>query len=113
MNKWFAYDTTLRDGLQENGREITLPDAVCFVQKLDDMGFSWCEAGFASAGKEQMERIKTLVDLDLKNTQITAFGRTRGKKETTENARDLSAILESGVKTGTLVGKTRDRKSVV
>ena len=30
-------------------------------------------------------------------------------RSTTENARDLSAILESGVKTGTLVGKTRKR----
>ncbi len=109
MNKWFAYDTTLRDGLQENGREITLPDAACFARKLDDMGFSWCEAGFASAGKEQMERIKALTDLNLKNTRITAFGRTRGKNETAENAKDLNAILESGVKTGTLVGKSRKR----
>ncbi len=109
MEKWFAYDTTLRDGLQENGREITLPDAIRFAQKLDDMGFSWIESGFASAGKEQMDRIKALVDLNLKNTKITAFGRTRGKNETAESAIDLNAILDSGAKTATLVGKVRKR----
>jgi len=109
MDKWFCYDTTLRDGLQENGREITIPDTTRFAQKLDNMGFSWCEAGFASAGENQMNRIKALVDLNLKNTKITAFGRTRGKNETVENAVDLNAILDSGVKTATLVGKVRKR----
>jgi len=109
MEKWFCYDTTLRDGLQENGREITIADAIKFTLKLDDMGFSWCEAGFASAGKDQMERIKTLAELKLKNTCITAFGRTRSKNEKVENALDLNALLESGVKTATLVGKTRKR----
>ncbi len=109
MDKWFAYDTTLRDGLQENGRDITIPDATRFAQKLDDMGFSWIEAGFASAGKDQMDRIKTLTNLDLKNIKVSAFGRTRGKKETAETATDLNAILASGVKTATLVGKVRKR----
>lgn len=109
MEKWLCYDTTLRDGLQENGREITIPDATAFVQKLDDMGFSYLEAGFASAGKDQMDRIKTLVDLNLKSTKITAFGRTRSKNETVKNALDLKAILDSGVKTATLVGKVRKR----
>lgn len=109
MEKWFCYDTTLRDGLQENGREITVPDAIKFAQKLDEMGFSWCEAGFASAGKDQLERIGALVGLGLKNTKVSAFGRTRSKNETVENAIDLNAILSSGAKTATLVGKVRKR----
>ncbi|MDO8507467.1 MAG: citramalate synthase [bacterium] len=109
MKKWLCYDTTLRDGLQENGREITLPDAIKFAQKLDEMGFSWCEAGFASSSKDQMDRIKALIGLNLKNTKVSAFGRTRSKNETVENAVDLNAILDSGAKTATLVGKTRKR----
>ncbi len=109
LKKWLAYDTTLRDGLQENGREITLSDAKKFARKLDDMGFAWLEAGFASAGADQMKRIKTLASLPYKNLTVTAFGRTRGKKETPETAIDLKAILESGVETGTVVGKSRKR----
>jgi 2-isopropylmalate synthase len=109
MRKWFVYDTTLRDGLQEHGREISILDAKNFAKKLDALGFTWLEAGFASAGEDQMSRIKELVRLNLKNTKISAFGRTRGKKETVENATDLNAILLSGVKTATIVGKARKR----
>jgi 2-isopropylmalate synthase len=95
--------------LQENGREITLPDAIKFAEALDSMGFSYLEAGFASSGKDQMERIKTLACLNLKNVRVAAFGRTRSKNESVETAIDLNAILESGVKTATLVGKSRKR----
>lgn len=109
MDKWFCYDTTLRDGLQENGREITVSDAIRFARKLDNMGLSWCEAGFASAGEEQMKRIRALTGLKLKNTRISAFGRTRGKNEKVEDAIDLNAIFASGAKTAAIVGKARKR----
>lgn len=40
MKKWFAYDTTLRDGLQEHGREISLSDAQKYAAIVDEMGFT-------------------------------------------------------------------------
>lgn len=103
------YDTTLRDGLQENGREISLFDAVKFAKKLDDIGFPYIEAGFAGAGANHLKRIKALTTLKLKNAKVVAFGRSRGKNEKVEVAKDLAAILDSGARVAAVVGKVRKR----
>jgi len=103
------YDTTLRDGLQQGSLEISLGGAKQLATELANMGIPYVEAGFPSAGVDQMARVQALVGLDLKHTKIAAFGRTRGPRESVERATDLEAILASGAPVATLVGKSRRR----
>jgi 2-isopropylmalate synthase len=40
------YDTTLRDGTQGEGFNLSLQDKVMIAQKLDELGVDYIEGGF-------------------------------------------------------------------
>jgi 2-isopropylmalate synthase len=45
MTKIFAYDSTLRDGAQAQGISFSVEDKIKIVEKLDELGISYIEAG--------------------------------------------------------------------
>lgn len=100
-----VYDTTLRDGLQQHGLQITTAGALRLAQAIAPF-VGWIEAGFASSDQASLRRIQTLASAGLP-CRVAAFGRTRGPKELTASAVDLNAIVASGAQTGTMVVKSR------
>ena len=45
MDRIITYDTTLRDGAQGLGISFTVEDKIKIVQKLDELGIDYLEAG--------------------------------------------------------------------
>ncbi|MBI21731.1 MAG: citramalate synthase [Chloroflexi bacterium] len=106
MNKLELYDTTLRDGTQQQGISLSVEDKIAITIKLDDLGVDFIEGGYAGANPKDDEYFKKIFEIKLKNAKIAAFGNTR--KANTHVAKDQSiiALLKSKAKILTLVGKS-------
>lgn len=102
------YDTTLRDGSQGEGISFSLDDKLKIAQKLDYLGVSYIEGGWPGSNPKDLEFFKQARQLEFKNSKIVAFGSTRKPNITVKQDSNVKALLESGARTITLVGKTWD-----
>jgi 2-isopropylmalate synthase len=103
------YDTTLRDGTQQEGISLTANDKLVVARLLDDLGVAYIEGGWPGANPkddEFFERAKT--ELELQHAVLTAFGSTRRKDARPEDDEQLAALLAAGTDVICLVGKTWD-----
>ena len=104
------YDTTLRDGAQQEGLNLSVHDKLTIARHLDDLGVGFIEGGWPGANPKDTEFFKLAAkDLKLKNATFVAFGATR--RANTKAADDvlLRALAESGAPVVTLVAKSHDR----
>lgn len=102
----YLYDSTLRDGAQTEGVDFTSVDKQDIARKLDELGVDYIEGGFPGANPTDDEFFAK--PPKLKNSRLTAFGMTRRPSTTTKNDPGLSALINSGVKSACIVGKTWD-----
>ncbi len=102
------YDTTLRDGAQGEGISFSLDDKIKITRKLDYLGVSYIEGGWPGSNPKDLEFFKQVQLLDLKNARVAAFGSTRKPGITVKQDSNVKALLESGAKNITIVGKTWD-----
>ena len=78
MNDIHVYDTTLRDGAQQEGLNLSVADKLAIAAHLDELGVGYIEGGWPGANPkdtEFFERART--ELSLKNAELVAFGATR------------------------------------
>jgi 2-isopropylmalate synthase len=104
------YDTTLRDGAQQEGLTLSVHDKLTIARHLDDLGVGFIEGGWPGANPkdtEFFERAKT--ELKLKNATFVAFGATRRPNVNAADDVLLSALRSSGAPAVTLVAKAYDR----
>ena len=104
------YDTTLRDGAQQEGLNLSVHDKLAIARHLDDLGVGFIEGGWPGANPkdtEFFERAKT--ELKLKNAIFVAFGATRRPNVNAADDVLLSALRNSGAPAVTLVAKAYDR----
>ena len=71
------YDTTLRDGTQQTGVNLSLEEKILITEKLDELGVDFIEGGFAGSNPKDDEYFKRVRKLNLKNSKIISFGQTR------------------------------------
>ena len=104
------YDTTLRDGAQQEGISFTVTDKLKITQKLDELGINYIEGGWPGSNPKDTEFFEKVRNLRLKNVVMVAFGSTR--RVDTEVSKDtgLLALVQSGAKAVNIVGKTWDRQ---
>ena len=103
------YDTTLRDGTQQEGISLTATDKLAVARLLDDLGVAYVEGGWPGANPkddEFFQRAKS--ELDLSHATLTAFGSTRRKDATPEDDEQLAALLAAETDVICLVGKSWD-----
>ncbi|HZZ29756.1 MAG TPA: citramalate synthase [Pirellulales bacterium] len=100
------YDTTLRDGSQGEGVNFSLQDKLLITQRLDELGFDFVEGGYPLSNEKDAQFFQRVQQLKLQHAQVCAFGMTRRKGVKPEQDPGMKALLESGAKTITLVGKT-------
>jgi 2-isopropylmalate synthase len=110
MPKILLYDTTLRDGAQKEGISFSVADRLEIACKLDELGIHYIEGGWPGSNPRDFEFFQRARTLDLKNAKITVFGSTRRQGINCEDDTNLAAILDSGAKIATLVGKASDRQ---
>ena len=103
------YDTTLRDGAQQEGISLTVSDKLRIASLLDSLGVHYIEGGWPGAlpkDDEFFARAKT--ELSLSNSQLTAFGSTRRPSRRVESDPQIHALLEAETEIICIVGKSWD-----
>ncbi len=70
------YDTTLRDGNQGEGVNLSLGDKLDITLELDAVGVDFVEGGWPGSNPKDDEYFQKVRDLELKHLKIVAFGST-------------------------------------
>lgn len=106
MNKRVhIYDSTLRDGAQAEGISFSVTDKLKIVEKLDNLGVSYIEAGNPSSNPKDLEFFKEVKKLNLKTSKICAFGSTRRPNIKVEEDKELSSLVKSDAEVLAVFGK--------
>ena len=104
------YDTTLRDGAQQEGLNLSVHDKLAIARHLDDLGVGFIEGGWPGANPKDTEFFKRAqTELKLKNAKFVAFGATRRPNVKAADDALLRALQDSGAPVVTLVAKSHDR----
>ena len=99
------YDTTLRDGTQQSGVNLSLEEKILITKKLDELGVDFIEGGFAGSNPKDDEYFKRVKKLNLKNSKIISFGQTRKPNIKIEKDIFINALLSANTDYVALVGK--------
>ncbi len=102
------YDTTLRDGTQGEGVNLSLVDKLKITQMLDDVGIDYVEGGYPLSNPKDEAYFQQVQDLELKHTKVCAFGMTRRKDIEAKDDVGMQALVNSGAPVIIIVGKTWD-----
>ena len=102
------YDTTLRDGTQQEGISLTVKDKLDITTRLDDLGIHIIEGGWPFSNPKDEEYFRRVKGLNLKTARVAAFGSTRRAGISAEQDGNLLALIASEAPIVTLVGKTWD-----
>ncbi len=102
------YDTTLRDGAQQEGISFSVVDKLKIAQKLDELGIHFIEGGWPGSNPKDVEFFEKARSLTLPHSQLVACGSTRRPKVKAENDANLLALADAGVKMVTIVGKSSE-----
>jgi 2-isopropylmalate synthase len=105
-----VFDTTLRDGAQREGINLTVADKLAIARHLDDFGVGFIEGGWPGANPRDTEFFERAArEIDFKNAQLVAFGATRKPGLAADEDPQVAALLASGAPVVTLVAKSHDR----
>ncbi len=102
------YDTTLRDGAQQEGISLSVEDKLAITRLLDDFGVDIIEGGYAGATPKDDEFFERVRTLDLKHAEISAFGNTRRADADCDDDISMRALIDSGAPITTIVGKASE-----
>ncbi len=101
------YDTTLRDGSQQEGMVLTVDDKLAVARHLDSLGIGFIEGGWPGAVPRDTEFFRRArTELDLKHAVLTAFGATRRPGALVSADPQVRALTEAGTAVVTLVAKS-------
>ncbi|SEE32822.1 citramalate synthase [Ruania alba] len=102
-----VYDTTLRDGAQQEGMNLTVADKLAIAPLLDELGVTFIEGGWPGAIPKDTEFFaRATKDLDLKHAELAAFGATRKPGTSAHHDTQVRALIDSEAPTVTLVAKS-------
>src|SRR5580658_10019512 len=87
------FETSLRDGLQQPNLEISVPNAVGFLQRMSAFGVHYAEIGFAGANQFVGDLTSALSSVDTGAMKLALFGRTRGRGTRIEQWPDAQFIV--------------------
>ncbi|HEX6256259.1 MAG TPA: citramalate synthase [Euzebyales bacterium] len=102
------YDTTLRDGTQQEGISLTVDDKLRVARILDTLGVAFIEGGWPGANPKDTEFFKRAAsgELALSRAVLTAFGMTRRPNADAAGDPTLEALLGADTSVICLVGKS-------
>ena len=105
-----VYDTTLRDGAQQEGLNLSVVDKLAIARQLDGLGVGYIEGGWPGANPKDTEFFRRAADeLDLRHATLAAFGATRRAGVRAADDPLVAALRDSGADVVTLVAKSHDR----
>ena len=96
----------MRDGAQATGISFTLNDKVRIALMLDELGVDYIEGGWPASNPKDSEFFRAMRNYTLSHAKLAAFGMTRRKGVRASEDRNLTAIIDTGVDVGVIVGKS-------
>jgi 2-isopropylmalate synthase len=99
------YDTTLRDGSQQVGLDLTVEDKLRVAAALDALGVDVVEGGWPGSNPKDKEFFARADELPWRNASLAAFGATRRPNRSADGDPDLETLLVADTPIVTLVGK--------
>ncbi|MGZ4504063.1 MAG: citramalate synthase [Nocardioidaceae bacterium] len=105
-----VYDTTLRDGAQQEGLNLSVADKLNIARQLDGLGVGYIEGGWPGANPKDTEFFRrAAAELELRHARLAAFGATRRAGVPAADDPRVAALRDSGAGVVTLVAKSHDR----
>ncbi len=102
-----VYDTTLRDGAQQEGMNLSVADKLAIAPLLDELGVGFIEGGWPGAIPKDTEFFaRAAKELTLRNAVLAAFGATRKAGAEAWQDPQVRALLDSEAPVVTLVAKS-------
>ena len=108
MKKIKIFDSTLRDGSQAEGISFSVEDKIRIVEKLDQLGIDYIEAGNPGSNAKDMEFFNRISSMKLNHVSLSAFGSTRRVGIKVENDLNVVALLKANTPSVTIFGKSWD-----
>ena len=102
----FLYDTTLRDGTQGEGFQLSGLDKLRIARRLDAFGIDYIEGGWPGSNPKDVEFFREAKNLDLKHAKLAAFGSTRRANTAVEDDSQVRLLLEAETPVVTIFGKS-------
>lgn len=104
------YDTTLRDGAQQEGLRLSVADKMRIATLLDELGVTHIEGGWPGANPNDTAFFAEAAErLTLRNATLVAFGSTRKAGAKAADDPQVAALRDAGTSTICLVAKSHDR----
>jgi 2-isopropylmalate synthase len=100
------FDTTLRDGTQGEGINLSIQDKLLITQKLDNYGIDIIEGGWPGSNPKDEEYFQSVKKLNLGHSKICAFGSTARYPDKIIEDNNLQALLKAKTEVISIFGKT-------
>ena len=100
------FDTTLRDGTQAQGINLSIHDKLVITQQLDEFGMDIIEGGWPGSNPKDKEYFQKVKQLPLKHARICAFGSTARHPEKVKTDSNLKLLIEAETPVISIFGKT-------
>ena len=99
------YDTTLRDGTQGEGFQLSVGEKLQIAEILDELGVSYIEGGWPGSNPRDEKFFEECRNLNLKHARLAAFGATRRAARTCAEDNSIQALVRSETPVVTVFGK--------
>lgn len=102
------YDTTLRDGNQGEGVNMSIADKLDITEELDLIGVDFVEGGWPGSNPKDDEYFERVRSLDLENIKVVAFGSTHRADAAPSEDFFLEKLVAAKADVTCIFGKTWD-----
>ena len=109
--EFHVFDTTLRDGSQQEGLNLSVADKLAIAALLDELGVHYIEGGWPGANPGDTGFFHAMAEgrLPLKNAELVAFGFTRRVGMRAADDPLTAALRDSRAPVACIVAKSHDR----
>jgi 2-isopropylmalate synthase len=109
--EFHVFDTTLRDGSQQEGINLSVADKLAIAAMLDELGVGFIEGGWPGANPTDTAFFAAMSDgaLTLKNAQLVSFGFTRRVGMMAADDPLTAALRDARAPVACIVAKSHDR----
>ena len=103
------FDTTLRDGSQQEGLSLTVDDKLRVAEQLDHLGVTFIEGGWPGANPKDEEFFaRAPAELRLSTATLVAFGSTRRPGVRPEDDEVLRHLVKANTEAVCIVAKASE-----
>jgi 2-isopropylmalate synthase len=109
--EFHVFDTTLRDGSQQEGLNLSVADKLAIAGLLDELGVGFIEGGWPGANPTDTAFFAAMADgaLTLRNAQLVSFGFTRRVGMKAADDPLTAALRDARAPVACIVAKSHDR----